>query len=256
MTIGPAGLAAAVALASVGIALAMVAIDRSGAPRAELSLSEREVDIVRLAEEDSSVRLRLVIDTPPAPDERGWLDREQLAALGFETASPPRRDGQVVFEREQTVVYVALELAGPAWESWQAWRRQQEQESTPAPDVEKVIAGHTRLFAVDAAQDADTLRRRHPDRTRTAIVPAVVTVHRSSSCGPGEENDGRCGRLYATPPRLRVDEVYVPLAHRDVVRSARSIEPYDDEPQRELAATVAWGRLFRPRVLDVSAPSS
>ena len=108
------------------IALGGVAWNRSGEPESVLKLTQRELgqSYRSFFDRESggmevSVRWRVVTTGPYEsfyPDHYGapeWLDREKLAALGFDVSRRPdaRRRHQRLLPREALVV---LELDGPA----------------------------------------------------------------------------------------------------------------------------------------------
>lgn len=200
----------AIILAVNAIALAGVAWNR-GARESQLALTERELPTAwrgSLAEdEDSGVALRLDYEVPerdrirtPYDGGPAWLDTRKLAALGFDLRLPRNAADRDYSNRPQErEVLLVLELAGPAYvhklEQVQASLRErlsefarpgasagQRQEAREAVrDRIRLLrnAAHrdSRLFAIDAGLDREALRKRYPDRSRYALVPALVQMY-------------------------------------------------------------------------------
>ena len=136
-------LPAALVVAADAWLLVGVARNRAGEPDAELKLTERELHLVRLGEENTGVALRLEWEGPkmrPLEAAPGWFDEAKLRELGFDPGRRVRR----FLPKE---AYVAFECAGGAG-----------------------------LRAVDAGRDADALRRRYPDRRRYFALRCMVRM--------------------------------------------------------------------------------
>jgi hypothetical protein len=76
------------------VMLASVRVNRTGAPDATMTLTERELPIERTSERDSAQKLRL--EQRPfwsEPQEMGWLTPEKLATLGVTCRQPTVRLG-------------------------------------------------------------------------------------------------------------------------------------------------------------------
>ncbi|MGH8703341.1 MAG: DUF4824 family protein, partial [Burkholderiales bacterium] len=127
------------------IALGGVAWNRSGEPESVVKLTQRELGQSYWSISDRetggmelSVRWRVVTTVPHEsfyPDHYGapeWLDREKLAALGFDVSRRPdaRRRYQRLLPREALVV---LEIDGPARQkALERARARAEQEAAKA----------------------------------------------------------------------------------------------------------------------------
>lgn len=241
--------AAAIVLAANAFALLHAARNRAGAFDAELVLSSpREVQInsSSLTDDDSGVSLDLhwtdagtapwndPIQMPPT-----WLDRARLQALGFDTSMDPgNAKAQRFYDRQRPRrVFAALENDGPGFQALsEAWERQAEQNRAKgiASQSYNYRAQGSRLVAVDADADPEKLRARHPDRTRVAIVPAVVALDLIGYAPPPPRLRGR---LQEIPASLNVP---LPLSAR--IRG---------DSRRDYSVRVRWGSLYEPWVESI-----
>ena len=83
---------------------------------------------------------------------------------------------------------------------------------------EKEIATRSRLFAVDAANDAEDLRRLYPDRTRFIVAPAIAAADWFRPWDPDTRTWGTPfirGRIQS----LLVEEIQVPRKKRALLDS-------------------------------------
>jgi hypothetical protein len=120
-----------------------VARNRAGRPDAELELTERELRLVRLGEENSGVALDLEWEGPrPRPPDApaGWFDEAKLRELGFD----PGQFSRASLPKDAFVVLEYQARSG--------------------------------LVAVDAGRDPAALRRRYPGRGRHIIMRAMVNL--------------------------------------------------------------------------------
>jgi hypothetical protein len=268
-----------IALAN-GALLAGVAWNR-GAREAEVTLTEREFLLAAPAEDEEDTGLALPLDWSPRwvlQDERPeWLDRRKLAALGFDVSVPPGspRAAELYRRALPRTAFVALELEGEAWRRW--LRRQEEElaqlrrevasgrKGTEVLEVAErsLVAkrrGHTRLFAVDAGQDAAALRARYPNRHRYLILRGTVRLTL-------QQPEGKRPYLAGSVADLAVDRLHVSLRFRplldQVIREDRARqdalarrtppgEPIGElSPEPDFRATVAVGRRYEPWLLSV-----
>lgn len=229
--------------------LAGVAWNRRGEPEAVVTLTERELQIpwdAEADEDDTGLILRLEWNprwtagsaTPAA------LPATTLRELGFRLAPPPGRT-----EPPRTA-WVVLEMEGEAWQRWLAKRRREEDERRrkagpgdcpPVSDFEQMEVRGSRLILVDAGLDREALRRRHPDRSRSLIVPGVVQA------------DG-------VVSELQLESIHVPLRLRPVldevvkaeeVRRHRIAGAEDGPRPPRYRANVAFGRRGEPWLVRV-----
>lgn len=259
------------------VVLGGAAWNRSGEPDATLVVTQRELALppYRL-DEDTGLALYLSLGGGPWWEERGeeWLDREKLAELGFAVDVDPAGPdaAQYYADALPRQVFVVLEYDGVAWAAWLA-----RQEKELAEGEAKVVSGkmardhlddlrkklarardsHSRLFAVDAAHDATVSRRRYPDRTHYAVVPAIVRLHH------GIREAGEAPRLTGHVSRLLVGHIHVSLPLRPVLdavyreveeghggQEESSYRPPDERAPR-YQATLAFGRRHEPWLVAV-----
>jgi hypothetical protein len=271
--------AAALVVLANAFALAGVAWNRRGEPEAVVELTAREFYVSRWPsdqQENTGLSLGLSWNGTWHQDgEPDWLDAGKLRELGFDTSVAPGTEEAAVFYRRQTsrLAFVALEMEGPAWAKYLE-RQQSVIEETTAKvargetgsqdlslltrSLERARVEHSRLFAIDAASDAGSLRSRHPDRTRVFILPARVAI---SSWNIKEASEVR-GHIQS----LLIPNFHVPRKHRtlldralverqsayDAARKA-GLRPSDSEPPQPAvwAVTVAFGRRLEPWIVSV-----
>lgn len=283
----PLWVAGITVLVSTGLALAHAAWNRSGEPRAVLELTERELHPDRVpSEDDTGLSLRLVWQTLSVdlsgdlPEELlvglhrltsmepAWLDREALAGLGFDVSVPlddrsaARHYRRLLARR----VFVAYEMEGETWRRYLAAVRstledcpeqaEEPQECLDPDEIEEWLwrlrRMESRLFAIDAAREAETLLDRYADRPRIAVLPAHVDVdvvyRRGSETGEEDLEPELRGSL--RPPE--VSSLHVPLPLK------RELEPllekpglWDENGRPRFRVRVAWGRAFEPWVMEV-----
>ena len=158
-----------------------------------------------------------------------WLDRDKLAALGFDVAQPLTSDDADTHYNRMLGrdVLLVLELEGPVHaRALQAARdllAHREHDITANPEgkesaerlrdaqqaVQREEHKASRLFIVDAGLDQTTLRQRYPDRTHYAIVNGNIR--------PYVMRDRTSARLYGTVSAVRCETINVPLQFRETV---------------------------------------
>lgn len=187
--------------------LAAAGWNRRGEPKAELSLTERELAMpVARQDERTGLELTLVMTHEP-PDvvrrtarwkryelpsvDYDWLDRAKLLELGFRIdLEPTHPDAAEHYSHAiPRRAYVVVEYNGEAWNRWISGREEQVrkirhevEEGTLEPralaDAEAVLAVdremRSRLFPVDAGVDAEALRRRYGGRRGHAVVAGLL----------------------------------------------------------------------------------
>lgn len=234
------------------VVLAGVAWNRSGAPTSRLTLSQRELRLPYAFGADSergeislTLNWRVAHDIDPSYGGVEWLDEATLRSLGFDLS---RGAGALYPERE---VFIALELAGPAWQREVARAQarvdevlardgQREQDARDLKSAQEGLAFEraraSRLFAVDAGRDATALRQRYPEVQRYAIVQGRVRpwVNRLP------ERTVMSGTLSA----LAVGDISVPHALRGGFDGLDRAKLESGDASFE--AEVAWGRRFEP----------
>ena len=271
---------AAVALiaATNTVALVGVVYNRTGEPESTLRLSQRElgIDRYRTDRENSGLALQLnwrVLDEgvtnpedyrylgPRYGTSAKWLDKEKMAALGFDVTVPDKEgDNMRTFQHELARdVFLALEMDGPTYQRAlaKATATAAQVRAAGKKDADKLSdeilerEGKTssRLFVVDASLDAASLRAKYPDRTRYAIVSGRVEPMRGGFSPAARSHGGYVSAV-------NVDEINVPLELRAAFSSASNPNEYDVRAAgTAYDATVAFGRRFEPWLVSATRSS-
>jgi hypothetical protein len=165
-----ASLWAAVGVILIANAAALIhaARNRSGAPEAEVTLTQSELNYFHRDADDSGVELRLrwvELDNMWGPR---WLNEQMLRDLGFDcSVKSPQEAAEEFYARQlPRSAYVAMEYNGPAFQTWLA------QDRLRTVRVENPV----KLLPIDASLDPAALRSRHPDRHSVIIVPAIIQI--------------------------------------------------------------------------------
>ncbi|MGD9947883.1 MAG: DUF4824 family protein [Desulfobulbus sp.] len=268
--------AAFILLAAVNsLVLSRVADNQTQTPITRLWLSERELPVVKwLALENSGVDLRIrwrnlgrkenaVDDSSPS-----WLSGKKLEELGFVFANGLPLDDRRAKPALDREVFLVLEYSGPAHH--EAVRRAEralaeieaELRNNPgdksgtsnrfqakkrirAEEVER-----SRLFVVDAGQDAAQLHKQYNDPTRYIVTSALVGLYYQ------KEN----GRLWARGiiRGLRPSKLHLPLKQRqqlDRILQENHRESVDGRlPRYEVE--VVYGKRYEPWIGSIRALQS
>ena len=196
-----------------------------------------------------------------------WLDRDKLAALGFDVSTPPTfddrdthydrmlaRDVLLVLELDGPVHARALqaardllahrerEIAGNPERQGNAQRLQSAQQALQSEEHEA-----SRLFIVDAGLDQTTLRQRYADRTHYAIVHGDIR--------PFVMRDGTSAKLYGAVTAVRCESINVPLQFRATVPLERpanviAMPLARAEKKRPFTIRVAFGSHLEPWIVS------
>lgn len=258
------------------IALAGVAYNHSGEPDAVVELTERELRLpyryVSTAE-NSGIALSLEWRAPGRwtggvgyygqDQEETWLTKEKLAELGFDVGADAQ--DEAAKRRYLTLlprpVFVALEYDGDAYQTALAnqQRALTEAEALAAqnPDKQEFInrvkrakerlASEkdfiSRLFAIDAAVDKESLRQRYPDRSRYVILSGEVAL----TVTPEGELSGYIARLDGVTVNvpLQYHALFAPM-ERDNTRNQSTQAP------PRYTVRLAYGQRLEPWILDAS----
>lgn len=248
-------LAAGVVVVSNLVALGMVALDRRGEPEATLVLTERELQLPPRQAENTALALRLRwIDAADHDRAERWFDRAKLEEVGFDCGSPLTGER---LERYRSLpprkAFAVLEYEGEAWERHRelleadkargdatpgaAFQRPPARAPGPrgpAESLEERLAG-SRLVVVDVSEDPEALRKRHPDRARSVVVPAsvgLVVVERQGG------SPYLTGRVISVHPL----ELSVPSSLRALLEPLRDGGGADRARDPRYTVTVKWGR--------------
>lgn len=177
---------------------------------AELTLTERELALPDLRErENTGLFLRLRLASQASPEllrwvrnrressafleefSFPWLTQAKLVELGLDAHDEPLGECDHCRRIRERRVLLVLEQDGEAWKGWMDRREQEVAElrrqaaagGLKAEALEEAefllkVDGtlRSRLVPVDAGRDFATLRARHPDRTRYAILPGRLQV--------------------------------------------------------------------------------
>ncbi len=187
--------------------LTNVYLNQSGEPESSLLLTERELSLYGQSHENSGMHLRLSWKTSHYDSKNkkrtGWLHRDRLQALGFDTDLDPAHPEASDYYRRQAVkkAYIVFEFEGSAWDDWVAGNAEEieklekklavAQEPHEKSSLESQIKWkhnekrrQSHLFAIDAGRDALTLRQRYPDKSRYMILEGVINMYHSRGWNP------------------------------------------------------------------------
>lgn len=254
-----------VALVNAGV-LAGVAYNRSGTPTAQLTLSERELYLVRngYRHEDSGLVLRLRWTRSSQLGDL-VLDRRKLAALGFRLPDPEdTRAWKRHFWGSSREAYVVLEFDGPAWAALLRAQRntlserlakassERERKSLQS-NFERFANQTSRLVVVDAGRDPAALRARYPGRSRYLISRARISVYQTEA--HGGNNGGEKPRKRVTRGRvaeLLPSRVSVPRVYRAAFLMANNGGHAVPRRRSHYSVTLAYGQRYEPWIVSAA----
>jgi hypothetical protein len=275
--LGLFGLALAVLLAANIVVLAGVAANRRGEPESKLLLTERELQLpYQTHRENSGLALQLIWRTLPREAEGdgsyydsrspAWLDAGRLDELGFDPEEyggdqmadgrfkePIPREVLVVLEYEGEAHREAIRRAEAAlaadaarWRAKSDDRMLKERFDEAGKRLQRERITTSRLFAVDAGLDLDSLRARYGDRARFLIVRGLVKPYRGSA-GRGEAGGYLTG--------LAIENIHVPLDQRQVFDAlqAQNHSRRDEFAGPRYEAELAWGRMLEPWIVEAES---
>ena len=233
---------AVVCVTNIG-ALARAALNR-GAAAAELTLTERELGLVWTGSDTTATWLRIA--WTQAPGHAEWASCGKLASLGFSCDAAAGR-------QSSRAAFVVLEYDGPAWQAYRRWLLQRADEAVkqnpriPRQDQAAIIAGHSRLMAVDVGADADDLRARYPDRRRYIITSGRVSVYWSTPPSSRERPVPAPAVAEITPDTINVPRPYSLLLSPLKFGSWPSLQ---HGPRYDV--TIRYGRFHEPWIVNVA----
>lgn len=275
------------------VMLSEVAYNREGSPEAVLALTNRELaprsSSLWPDEENKDLSLQLVLraqgvldaELPPQDEWEtlwpgvssgpiAWLDRQKLAALGFDVTKPlsARRSDAHYDRMGGRAVYLVLEFDGPTGaRALQAARDQIVRESIAAGNSKQRLLAQerlqraqeilrsdeyeqSRLFIVDAGLDPAALRGLYADRAHYAIIRGDIK--------PVVVHDGASARLYGAVTEVRCENIHVPVRFRPEITGGqpvntwnRSLAPTDGKPA--FTVQMGFGRLLEPWIVSAHA---
>ena len=249
--------------------------NRSGEPEALLILTERELQApYQISEENSGLFLNIIWRSIGKKNELyrftnwhipGWLDAEKLKSLGFDidTYSEKNYDDRHAYSRVKEC-FVVLEFNGETYrthlkEALETLQSNPENKTTQnlyKREEERVDALQnydTRLYAVDAGIDPQTLKEKYADGSKYIITKAQIRV----SFTPGTKE------VYGYISRLSVGKVHVPRKFRQVIdpilhfthrkgRSVRRDETITPHPPR-YQVKIAYGKRYEPWIISIES---
>lgn len=180
--------AVAVLVVSNGFVLLQVAMNRRGAPEAELELTTRELRYNYATDSPGTMTIAWENSADfQQPGAAGWYDQRKLRDTGFDTSVPPgSKDAARHYQNsESREVFVALEFDGPGWRKWieqnkaklEIQTKDNPNRASEIPRAEEAWENtSSRLVAVDAGLDPEALRRAYPDRNRVMIVRGLARM--------------------------------------------------------------------------------
>jgi hypothetical protein len=233
MKAAPLVISAAIIVLANALALVHAARNRTGAPEAEITLTQRELVYFNSSAHDdnSGVTLHLEWTDPsntPFPSEAerstNWLDRQKLRSLGFACdVSPTDRDAGRYYQRQRSRrAFVALEYDGAAWRNWmQAYERGVAEQGIKLQfqDLADNASEFSHLVPIDADLDPLKLRARYTDRAKVIIVPAVIAITVEPFPYPGMKPDPQhparvAGHIQQLPSSIHVPRPFSDEFHR------------------------------------------
>ena len=258
-------LAVAVVVAGNVVVLIGVARNRSGGPRALIELTERELLIPAVEEENTGLSLELRWESGAQrwphrfEDGSGWFNRQKLQELGYDCrVDPADPAAEKHYQRALPIeAFVVLEFEGEAWRQWLAAPPEPPptrfREPARPPDPERERLSHTRLFAVDVGRDASLLRQKYGDPRRFLITRGHVRLVRESTTGKS-----LAAYLRGAILEVFLQRINVPLEHRgalDDFRKEPSLAYFARSPLGSLepryTVTLAIGSRQEPWIVTV-----
>jgi hypothetical protein len=229
-------LAIVVILAANAVALMEAARNRSGAPLQTIELTERELQLQSMGEDDSGVSLLLRCQFQ---DEGNYFDRARLEAVGFNFRSYDGSSEKEIAPMSR-IAFVALEYEGAAWEQLQQRMNAKQQDQRRA-------ALATRLVPVDLAKTVQELRSRYPDQAKYLIVKGLIRA-RFQNGGSADAGGTQPDRIVGYLSEILPSSINVPPPF------TKRLAPLKPQPGKELrySATLQYGRNMEPWISAVT----
>lgn len=254
-----------------GLVFYHVRSNRAANPDAIVWLTERELQPPYWRKRENSGMSLQLLWRVHNPDSRYyysrygspvWLDREKLAALGFDVDGSGEREDNS-YSRPSPLprdVFVVLEAESDLHKKDISKKERELQKSrsrlAAEPDSkelerevesrEKELAreknGLSRLYAVDAGLEATALRRQYANRQKYIITQATIRMRHTGD----KEVEG-------TISDVLVDSLHVPLAFKRELESILGQDRRDSsgaEPPR-FKAEIAYGQRFEPWLQNI-----
>ena len=221
--------------------------NRSGKFDAEVTLTEREVPLTRAQKENTGLFLKLDWEMSGSyqfeefKSKINWLNEDKLKQLGYEFPSQINSSNVYKFDKYNakfppSKTFIVLEFNGKSWQDWLKDHRKDlqsialkiegEKNDTQKKNLEKILKQRkrlplikSRLFAIDAGNHPDKLRKAYPNRAQYIITPGVIKVNYTRRYkGNTKTHPGIQGRIR----RLFPKEIFVPNSYRTFFEKLKS----------------------------------
>jgi len=206
--------------------------NRTGEPEAAIELTEREAQVMRGGEQNSSVRLRLLLGEDHVVEwGRRWIDSAGLVALGFEADRVSDLPPEPLSPRAPT--------RRPAWILLRM-------EDTPPPGASAMLP---RLVPVAAGSDPSALYRASGDRGSHIVVRGVIRVRRGPRPRSPDGDSGSPDTWHASVDLITPWSLHLPRSLVPVMDHLAPPESSAESPR--YLVRLAMGRMHLPRITGV-----
>ncbi len=221
------------------ITLILAARNRAGMPFETIELTERELTLQSMDQDNSGIALSLIWHRQ---DSSSYFDRQKMESIGFDFRIPAGSSGKDVMLPPRGA-YAALEFEGPAWDRWSQQPESERPLNRPAPKPRSLAS---RLFPVDVSRNAAELRDRYPDQKKYLVVAAIVQARISEIRDP-ETGSVKPDQCFGFVSGILPSNINVPLPFSKV------LAPFKQEPESEprYTVTLAYGRNLEPWVVGI-----
>jgi hypothetical protein len=235
-------------IATNAIALIGAWRNRAGIPVQTIELTERELPLELMGQDNSGVGLTIQWNRPLTRMSDSQFDRSMLEGIGFDFRLPPDTPG-----KDRSLLpragYVVLEYQGAKFEHWLQEEQKKSQPDQKVPEMQDKTRNPetmSRLFPIDLGKDPAALRSRYPDQGRYLILRAIVRARIEDVMAP----DGKTitshyysGYLAQILPFY----VNVPLPYS---RTLATLKPQPWTKPR-YSVTLSFGSNLEPWIIDV-----
>ncbi len=254
------------------VVLSGVASNRTGKPGSQITLTERELQLLsQVHKENSGLTLRLAWRTlgkdDGYPNWRSpvWFNTDKLKELGFNIDDYLKSKDNNKFYKKiiPKVVFIVLENNGDPYR--EAVKRaemalEKKESLFRSNSGDKILRANyesaekrlkheritkTRLFAVDAGINFGILREKYDDRARFIITKGLVR--------PRYYYENKNKEVLGYISKLIVENIHVPLRYRkefDAILIGNKSEAKEFGPLR-FEVELAYGRRFEPWIMSV-----
>ena len=257
------------------VVLSGVASNRSGNPEAQITLSERELQLpYRVYEENSGLTLRLAWRTLGKNEDDNnysdwrspaWFSAEKLKELGFIIDNylsskdsvnfykqPIPKEVFIVLENNGEPYREALRRAEVAFEKEKGLfklnsgdKKLRDNLKNAEKRLERERITESRLFAIDAGLDPKKLREKYNDRTRFIVTKGLVK--------PRYDYGNKKKDVIGYITKLSMESILVPLKHRQMFDA---VPVKDKSKQNEIRrprykVELAYGSRLEPWFVSV-----